>query len=348
MADNFSQKDPEVFEFIDKMFAKEKEDYLVKKLKDSVCFEMESRLRRITKEIGRSQESIPYERLVSHLESHILYLEDELRKKDCLFEKLIDNNLNTNSSKTQSVCISCEKAQIKSSKNDIQNSKSQSNNSGTNKKDINDESCNKNSLSVPNGLIDFEFADSSSKISSVDNDVKEKDKKEESRSVKRRRVIICGDSMVNGIDGDGVSSKSFSTAVKHFGGSTSLDMVDYIKPSANSKPDKIIVHVGTNDITKNVTNTTENLDLIVNAVKDLSPETQLYFSEICMRKDIPSSFQKVSEINRSLKQFCQSRNIGFVENANIDASCLARKKLHLNQKGIGRLAINFKSFLEKH
>ena len=165
---------------------------------------------------------------------------------------------------------------------------------------------------------------------------------------KRKRVIICGDSMVNGIDSDGTSSKSFSTVVKPFGGASLPDMKDYIKPALKTKPDKMIVHVGTNDLTKGIQNTTENLSDIVECARELSPETQLYISAVCIRKDIPSHFKKVSDLNKSIKSFCQTRNIAFIEHSNIDNSCLARKKLHLNPKGIGRLAVNFKSFLEKH
>ena len=53
------------------------------------------------------------------------------------------------------------------------------------------------------------------------------------------------DSMLNGIDGDGISNKDTCVSVKSFGGSTTKDMIDYIKPSARKKPNKIIVHVGT-------------------------------------------------------------------------------------------------------
>jgi hypothetical protein len=34
------------------------------------------------------------DKLITYLESHILFLEDELRKKDKLVEKLVENNLN--------------------------------------------------------------------------------------------------------------------------------------------------------------------------------------------------------------------------------------------------------------
>lgn len=70
------------FEYIDRPFEEGKEKHLINKLKESISMDIDSKLRRFIRDIGRSQEHIPYERLVSHLESHIIYLEDELRKVD--------------------------------------------------------------------------------------------------------------------------------------------------------------------------------------------------------------------------------------------------------------------------
>ena len=82
-----------VFDFIDKAFAQGQEANFIKKLKESICFELDLRLRKLTREVGKSPDISLYERLVSNLEGQILYLEDELRKKDLLIEKLIDNSL---------------------------------------------------------------------------------------------------------------------------------------------------------------------------------------------------------------------------------------------------------------
>ena len=344
-------KDPDnVFEYIDKAYAAGKEDIFIRKLRDNICFDMDSRLRKITKDINRNNENVPYERLVNSLESHILYLEEELRKKDCLIEKLIDNNTNF-VSKSFMKCNSSDFQPLeKSSKvgfnfdqnKHFENTRQNKRNALSNL-DV-DNGNTKSPIKVTNGgLIDFNFDDESVKEKSVNNESEKKDQKIE----KRQSVFICGDSLLNGIDGDGVSTKNFCTVVKSFGGSTSRDMVDHIKPAARKKPDKIIVHVGTNDISKKIENTTENLDFVVKTVKDLSPDTQIFFSEICVRNDIMGSFSKVKQKNEELKKFCQERNIGIVEHGNVDHSCLARKQLHMNQKGLKRMALNFKDFFGK-
>ena len=55
----------------------------------------------------------------------------------------------------------------------------------------------------------------------------------------------------------------------------------------------------------------------------------------------------MKKLNDELNKFCNERNLGVVQNGNVENSCLAKKKLHLNQKGLKRLALNFKSFLGK-
>ena len=39
-----------------------------------------------------------------------------------------------------------------------------------------------------------------------------------------------------------------------------------------------------------------------------------------------------------MKSYCASVGIGFINNANINGSCLSRRKLHLNRKGFSLLA----------
>ena len=67
--------------------------------------------------------------------------------------------------------------------------------------------------------------------------------------------VVCGDSMTNGIDSKGISSKNVKAIVRSFPGATSSDMVDFVKPFVDKKPDLLLVHVGTNDLTKKVENT---------------------------------------------------------------------------------------------
>ena len=56
--------------------------------------------------------------------------------------------------------------------------------------------------------------------------------------------------------------------MKHSGCSTE-DMTNYIKPIARKKPDNILLHVGTNDLTKDI-NTMKNVWKCVEAIREVT------------------------------------------------------------------------------
>jgi len=60
------------------------------------------------------------------------------------------------------------------------------------------------------------------------------------------------------------------------------------------------------------------------------------------RKDIK---QKVSQVNKKLRNFSNRNSIELIDNSNIELSCLSKKKLHLNVKGDALLAKNFINFI---
>ena len=78
--------------------------------------------------------------------------------------------------------------------------------------------------------------------------------------------------------------------MKHPGCSTE-DMIDYIKAIARKNPDTILLHVGTNGLTKGI-NTIKNIRKCVEAIRELdnSENIQIGFSRIMNRCD--KDFQK--------------------------------------------------------
>ena len=163
----------------------------------------------------------------------------------------------------------------------------------------------------------------------------------------RKHVIVCGDSILNGLDGAGLSSKYHRTTVRNFPGSTSSDLLDYVKPLCRKKPHQIILHIGTNDLTNDAISTVENVRNIVDHVTTNSPGTEIVLSDVCIRDDKPQIQQKVNILNKALHVFCSKNNIRCIKNANIETSCLSKKKLHLNKKGLSKLAVNLKEFIQK-
>ena len=146
--------------------------------------------------------------------------------------------------------------------------------------------------------------------------------------------------MVKHINGPGIS-KNDQVQVKTYPGATTDDIIDYIKPTVRQKPDIVIIHSGTNDLTKDV-NTMSRVRKVVAAVKEIGTESKkkLGFSGIAARGDINKEEDIVSTNNR-LEKYCKRNEFFFIDNSNIDASCLNKSKLHLNSKGKYYLATNF-------
>jgi len=148
----------------------------------------------------------------------------------------------------------------------------------------------------------------------------------------RKNVIICEDSMVNALDSNGIPSKSNNVVARSFPGATSQDMLDFCKPLANKKPDVLIFHVGTNDLTKNINNTKENVIKLIDTVKEISPNTEIFLSTVCLRQDVPNINPRRLSLNKDFADICIKYGLEMVDNNNIDSSCLAKKKLHLKME----------------
>ena len=77
----------------------------------------------------------------------------------------------------------------------------------------------------------------------------------------KKNVLIIGDSLLNNINGKGLS-KSKKVDVLNISGATSDDIVDKIDDVMEGKPESLIVPVGTNDLPNNV-NLLNNVKIIV-------------------------------------------------------------------------------------
>ena len=130
-------------------------------------------------------------------------------------------------------------------------------------------------------------------------------------------IFVIGDSMVKHINGPGIS-KNNQVQVKNHPGATTDDIIDYIKPTIRQKPDIVIVHSGTNDLTKDV-NTMNRVRKVVEAEKeiDIEGKIKLGFSGIVARGDINKEEDIVSTNNR-LEKYCKGNEFFFIDNSNID------------------------------
>ena len=147
------------------------------------------------------------------------------------------------------------------------------------------------------------------------------------------KVIVVGDSITKFLRSDELSTSERSVTVMKHPGCSTEDMTDYIKPMARKKPDTILLHVGTNDLTKGI-NTMKNVRKCVEAIRELdnSENIQIGFSSIVHRSDKDFS-KEISELNVKMKKYCLGRGFIYIDNDNINESCLNNSKLHLNKKG---------------
>ena len=158
-------------------------------------------------------------------------------------------------------------------------------------------------------------------------------------------VVIVGDSMIKNIDPRGLSRKN-KTLVESYSGTTSKDIVDFVKPAARRKAKGIILHSGTNDLKQNEPKSIVKQILdIGRVIHAISPKTKVCFSGVIKRSDDNELNAKVGKVNRLLKIACSEFGFDYIDNSSIDVSCLNRSGLHLNRRGDTSLAKNFNSYL---
>ena len=88
---------------------------------------------------------------------------------------------------------------------------------------------------------------------------------------------------------------------------------------------------------------------IVSRIKKKSPHSKIAVSSIIIRKDSQTRNinikENISKLNNSVKQLCDENLIDYIDNDNIDDSCLGVKQLHLNKKGNVIFAKNIITYL---
>ena len=205
-------------------------------------------------------------------------------------------------------------------------------------------SSQKSQMEINNNNLEETF---SSNKSIINNEfLEESSFKKDKTKEQKKRVVITGDSMLNGIHEKGLS-KNHTVKINNFPGGTSETVLENIDETLKSKPDCLIVHAGTNDLTNGI-NLLNQAKKIVKQVKKVSQNTKIVLSSIITRKDRKNIDKKVSEVNSYLKNYCSQKNIDFIDNSNLKEEHLGQKKLHLNKKGNSILAKKNLKFLRSN
>ena len=103
--------------------------------------------------------------------------------------------------------------------------------------------------------------------------------------------------------------KSKKVEVLNFPGTNTTDIVNKMDDILEDKPQSLIAHLGTNDLTNDV-NLLNNVKKNVNKTKKKSPNTAISFSYIIIRKDRKNLEKFDADTNSRLKNYCKQKNIG--------------------------------------
>ena len=140
--------------------------------------------------------------------------------------------------------------------------------------------------------------------------MKDPEEKEKRNKRSRKHIFIIGDSMVKHITGPGISNND-QVQEKTYPGATTDDIIDYIKSTIGQKLGIVIVHSGTNDLTKDV-NTMNMVRKVVAAVKEIDTEgkIKLGFCGIIAIGNINKEENILTTRNR-LEKYCKGNKFFF-------------------------------------
>ena len=150
--------------------------------------------------------------------------------------------------------------------------------------------------------------------------------------------------MLAGIDENQSTTGKHKVKLRYFPGARPDDMYDYMKPLVPNLPNCIFLHIRTNGILNNTSR--EILDKVLKLktyIQKELPKCQITISTPIKRHDHGKASLTISHLCKKFKDL----SISIVDNSNIGAFYLNSGGLHLNDKGLGRLAINLKLKIRK-
>ena len=138
-------------------------------------------------------------------------------------------------------------------------------------------------------------------------------------------------------------SRQKSVKVYSFSGANTADMEHFLQLLINKKPDLIILHIGTNDVSfgMNVKQATGQIMALCEKIK--THGIKCAFSSITLRGD--ELWEVARAVNNNIRNKTDGLYIDYVDNNNIEAKHLNGSNLHLNQYGTPKLAGNIINYI---
>ena len=153
---------------------------------------------------------------------------------------------------------------------------------------------------------------------------------------KKGTTLIIGDSILSGLR-EFKMSKRKTIKVRTFPDATSGDIKFFIIPHLTKNPDKILLHVGTNDAPHATPKE------MFNAIKDLKsfiqkyvPESKIIISTPVLRVDKVNA----NDINKMYIELLKKAEVDCIFNDNIGEPNIGQCGLHINESGSVILAKN--------
>ena len=162
-------------------------------------------------------------------------------------------------------------------------------------------------------------------------------------SSKQKMLYILSDSMFNGIDGKRLSNERYEVKVEYHGGCTIQRMYSHLDNVLQSKPEVLVLNVGTNNCTNNTSD--EVLSALIrlkNYIQKLLPSTIIYISTPTIRLDNSRANCIIRNLNVKLKK----AGFKLLNNVNITERDLGKKGLHFNIHGKRKMASNIISLIK--
>ena len=176
---------------------------------------------------------------------------------------------------------------------------------------------NKNVETINNELDDINLS------------VTKKKKVENYRKIKKKTVLIVGDSMLNGIE-ESKLSKTRHIRLHPIPGGKTDDIKENSNDLLHEELQKVIIHAGTNNaMTDTPKEIIEKLISLKHQIESILPKCEVPISNLIMRMDEP----KAAKINEEVNRIIKSASINFVENSNMKGKQLGKCDLHLNIQG---------------
>ena len=164
-------------------------------------------------------------------------------------------------------------------------------------------------------------------------------------NLKKKTILIIGDSIPKHLVGRRMSRQC--RVVNRCIPGSNLELWIQLAPIIinEEQPSSVIIHCGTNNISRLLVNECLELyHLLTSVILESNPSIHIAASSLTVQRKYATSFW-TKEFNARLSDLCLSNKWTYVNNDNISKSHLARDGLHLSRTGIALLAQNFIAYI---